>query len=463
MLATADRRPRRPGTALLLLALGFAALAATAYASYRGLLQVVVHATARADALQTQVLLERLGTLLVDIESGQRGFVITGEESFLEPYWSARRALRATQDALAAQVAASPAEFDATRLVVLDGLVERRLSHAERIVAQRRTLGDAALKDLAGYFEGKRLMDELRAELGRLRQAEARVVERRAQQVAEVERRAAQLGAALSVAALVFFALAVGLQQRERRRRDEAELALRELNATLESQVAARTAELGAALARIRAFAGELDRSIEAERRRLAREVHDQFGQITSAIKLRVQALRQASPPTDAATVDGLLGLVDQSLQTARRIASALRPPLLDDLGLAAAVQHLLEPVAREGGPQCEVHIDDAALLGPEQANQLFRIVQEATTNVLRHAQARQLHLYGWEEDGVYCLDIDDDGHGPGPERPGGQGLRNMRERAALAGGTLAFGPGPDGGSRVSVRLPLRPDLETPR
>jgi signal transduction histidine kinase len=275
-----------------------------------------------------------------------------------------------------------------------------------------------------------------------------------------VQQRTTRLGRLLLGAGVVALAFALALMFRERRLRDTAEASLREANATLEAQVAQRTEALQRALARIRSFAVELERSVEAERRRLAREVHDQFGQVGTAIKMLTLSLRAKLAPRTEPLVDELQQMAEEAIRSARQISAALRPPLLDELGLEAALGHFLQMLQRQTGLATTLTLDAGDALAPEQANPLFRIVQEACTNVLRHAQAGSLRVTGqpWQQGGVdgYRLEICDDGRGPGDVRADASGLRGMRERAALAGGSLEFGPAPGLGARVCVWLPLQ-------
>ncbi|MDB5999921.1 MAG: hypothetical protein JWP52_1620 [Rhizobacter sp.] len=217
-----------------------------------------------------------------------------------------------------------------------------------------------------------------------------------------------------------------------------------------------RTAELQHANAQTRFFALELDRSIEAERRRLAREVHDQFGQIATGMKMIVMRLAQDHPEFDRQTIGELTQLLDEAVATARHIAAELRPPLLDDLGFEAAVDHYTQKVARQSGLEFRLDVTDDALLSAGQANQLFRILQEALTNVLRHADASVVEVHGKVVDASYRLRVTDNGHGPKGERVASSGLLIMQERAAMAGGWLRFGPGHDGGTEVTACVSLK-------
>ncbi|MCU7373417.1 CHASE3 domain-containing protein [Paucibacter sp. O1-1] len=436
-----------------LLLTGCVAFLATAYGEHRSLGELVAGNAQRVQALQTQLQLRRLGSLLIDLESGQRGFLITGQVAFLAPYESARQELAQAYTQLTA--ALPPSAETAPTLERLDDFIRQRIEQAEKNVERRWQIGEAALKDLSAYVNGKRLMDDIRAELALLERHQSRMIEDAERRNLAVQQRTALLSAVLPLVGVLLIGGAMLALVLERRQRDRAETALREANTHLESAVAARTADLQAALSRIQSFAVELDRSIEAERSRLAREVHDQLGQLGTASKMLVLALRRKLAPAKEELIDELLAMTDESIAAARQISAALRPPLLDDLGLAAAIGHYAKGLARQGELAVEVEVDDEQLLGPEQRNQLFRILQEAGTNVLRHAQAGRLQIAGRAAGRHYTLEIRDNGNGPGSVRADASGLRNMRERAALAGGRFEFGPAPGGGTRVAVHLPL--------
>lgn len=206
---------------------------------------------------------------------------------------------------------------------------------------------------------------------------------------------------------------------------------------------------------RIASFAATQDRAIEQERRRVAREVHDQLGQVFTAIKLIVQSVpHKAFPPDQEAALHQAL---EMGITSARRITAELRPPLLDDLGLAAALDHFAREIARTGELTCAVDIlDQDRLCGP-QALALFRIVQEATNNVLKHAGATRIAIEGHGDGEHYHLRIEDDGCGfdAARVRPDAMGLINMRERARLMNGHCELAPGAAGGTVVRVSLPL--------
>ena len=302
-------------------------------------------------------------------------------------------------------------------------------------------------------------MDRIRARFAAIEGMLRAEIEARDRSLEALRVRASILNVLLPMSRVALILAAWSLLQRERRRRVDAEAALLASNARLEDTVAQRTAELQHALGEIEAFALGLDRGIEEERRRLAREVHDQLGQLLTALKMMVHRALQGAPgrERDWAQIEAVLG---EGIAAVRRISAALRPPLLDDLGLEAALGLAGRQFAERTGLACEVELADAGRLNADQANQLYRIAQEALTNVARHAQAARVRIEGTVAGGEYRLTVEDDGVGMKPQARSSLGLTSMRERAALAGGELHIGPGAAGGVRVEARVPFAAEGE---
>jgi signal transduction histidine kinase len=206
----------------------------------------------------------------------------------------------------------------------------------------------------------------------------------------------------------------------------------------LASRLEARTGEL----ARIQERRVIQD---EGTRRRLARELHDESAQTFSAVRMDLAMLHESAEDGTRQRLDRVVELVDDGIRGVRRVINDLRPALLDDLGLAAAVRALGEDVAARGGPSVNVAVADTLpLLPPEAELAIFRAAQEALANVLRHADARCAHVILGHADGVVQLTVRDDGRGfPAGadlvsfERDGHLGLVGMRERIAALGGTV--------------------------
>jgi GAF domain-containing protein len=232
--------------------------------------------------------------------------------------------------------------------------------------------------------------------------------------------------------------------------------------------IALRNAQLFAAVQatgkRLQALSSRLLEVQEAERRHIARELHDEVGQALTAVKINLQMLRRQSPAGPVAgRLDDSLGMVDRVLQGVRRMSLDLRPSLLDDLGLAAAVRWYVGAQAERAGLTAEVEASALpAQLPPALATTCFRIVQEAVTNVVRHAKARRLTVTLEAAEETLSVVITDDGAGfdVGHARRralagGSLGLLGLEERAELAGGRATIDSFPGRGTAVRVTLPI--------
>lgn len=197
----------------------------------------------------------------------------------------------------------------------------------------------------------------------------------------------------------------------------------------------------------------------EDERRRIARELHDELGQSLSALKLELSACAvDAWPGSCRGSVDAMLQRLDEIMAAVRRIAADLRPQMLDDLGLGAAVEWLVQDFARHTGLRCTTRLDDVDGLGDSVATALFRMVQEALTNVLRHARATEVAVDLRLRDGRALLRVCDNGVGMQDGRVAHDsqfGLLGMQERADMLGGRLQLSRAKEGGTCVCMELPL--------
>jgi two-component system, NarL family, sensor histidine kinase UhpB len=221
------------------------------------------------------------------------------------------------------------------------------------------------------------------------------------------------------------------------------------------------TEELRRSFEQLRALAGRLQTVREEERKRVAREIHDELGQALTAIKIDLSSLiRDAATGEDQfqSKAQSITRLVDDTIQSVRRIAAELRPGLLDDLGLVAAVEWAAEEFEARTGTKCHLDLpQDDLVIDPEHATAIFRILQETLTNVARHAKASQVNVRLAREDGDLCLEVSDNGVGITDEQlSAGRslGILGMRERAMLLGGKLIIRGVSPGGTTVTVRIP---------
>jgi PAS domain S-box-containing protein len=219
---------------------------------------------------------------------------------------------------------------------------------------------------------------------------------------------------------------------------------------------------LDASHLQLRALTTRLETLREEERTRLAREIHDHLGQLLTALKLDLRSIeRRVVPIEDPATRDGLMAklteardMVDETITSVQKIASELRPAVLDRLGLEAAVEAEMKAFETRSGltVRCTV---EAVGAGPEQSTVVYRILQEILTNIVRHAQATHVRADLRPHDNHIILQVEDDGvgmHLSDTLKPTSLGLLGMQERAQSLGGTVAFGPP---GTTVTLQLPL--------
>ncbi len=210
----------------------------------------------------------------------------------------------------------------------------------------------------------------------------------------------------------------------------------------------------------MRSLAAYLEALRESDRTRIARELHDDLGQALTGLRFDLSWLRTKLGNAKPDVVDRVRRMtagVDETLRTVRRIASDLRPGILDDLGLTAALQWHADEFQARTGIRCRVTFRDGLpTLGGALATAVFRIVQEALTNVARHAGATRVEVSLRYHAGALALEIADDGRGiTDGERlgSGSFGLLGMRERAYLHGGDLTVAGEPGRGTTVVARL----------
>ncbi|HKO96499.1 MAG TPA: PAS domain S-box protein, partial [Pyrinomonadaceae bacterium] len=230
--------------------------------------------------------------------------------------------------------------------------------------------------------------------------------------------------------------------------------------------------QLKSSTAQLRALSARLQSAREEEGTRIAREIHDELGSALTGLKWDLERIDKALPEAENGgeihsvhqRILTMTGLVDTTINTVRRISSELRPGVLDNLGLIPAIEWHAQQVQERTGIICSVdslieHVD----LNREQTTAVFRIFQEAMTNVLRHAQATKVTIIIEEDDGEFIVEIKDNGRGiTESERSGihSLGLVGMRERANSVGGKVQINRVAGKGTAVIVRLPIKSDLD---
>jgi len=410
-----------------------------------------------ANSLQDQTTkvtdeLQHLNLLVTDAESNLRGYFLSGSPSYLGSVQGAPAQIDMQLRKLGALLADNPSQQK--NLAQLRSLVEHQLRMMNDAITIYR---DGGLKEILAITgapsDGD--SDEIRLQVVIMLSEQNELLNARSASFYDQYRHAVILGMGINAAAIAVLLLFYQLVQRSFTARARAEHALQLANEQLESTVARRTEQLSV-------LSRHLIHVSEEEKSKLARELHDEMGANLTAIGLDLaslsEQLRTSRPDLAPMLARARATLVD-TVQLKRRIVEDLRPSLLDNLGLAAALQSYCEDYARVTGLDCDVLIDgDVDSAGSMHAIALFRIVQESLNNIAKYAQARSVIVHLAREDDSLALEVTDDGIGIAPDaitRPKSHGLLGMRERALLLGGKLDVEPGVNGvGTCVRTRIP---------
>ncbi len=211
-----------------------------------------------------------------------------------------------------------------------------------------------------------------------------------------------------------------------------------------------------------------LEAAREQERERIARDIHDELGSILVRLKIEVTLMAgklPAEPPVLREKARSIEALLDQAMGAASRVARELRPGILKEFGLPAAIESLAEDFSQHFGITCRVQCDDDLEPDEETSLALFRIVQETLTNIAKHAHASLVVVRLRRERGSIALEVRDNGRGISEAdmaKPKSFGLRGIRERVHSLMGEFSIGPGEHGGTHILLRVPERRGVEPP-
>jgi signal transduction histidine kinase len=398
--------------------------------------------------------LQYLNVLVMDAESSLRGYYLSGSESYLGPLRTASGELDGQFLELKSLLADSPSQLK--NLAQLRTLVDRKFGVMREALEVYRHGGLQDILKIASTSDSKAVMDEIRLLVVIMAHEQNELLAARSAAFYKEYHDAVLLGIGINVAAILVIALFYRLIRRSFFVRIATQRALQNANETLESMVALRTEQLSV-------LSRHLIRVSEEEKAKLARELHDEMGAKLTAINMDVsvvaERLKQGQPELADMLERARATLVD-SVELKRRIVEDLRPSLLDNLGLSAALHSYCEEFARVSGLDCEALIDaEADLAGPTHAIAVFRIVQEALNNIAKYAQARHVIVHLAREADGLLLEVTDDGVGIEVDavlKPKSHGLLGMRERALLLGGSLSVKRGVNNvGTCVEALLPL--------
>ncbi|MGC3963896.1 MAG: CHASE3 domain-containing protein [Rhodocyclaceae bacterium] len=389
-----------------------------------------------------------LGLLATNAETAQRGYLITRRREYLDPYLDAFPKVPEVIERIR-QMSAG----DSERLALIDALQQRVDDKFSELRASI-TLFDAGREEQAMAMlnsdVGKLNADRIRGAINTLLELEeARTNQhaRRWQDDLRFQRLAVTFAVALNI-------LLVLVLLRSVRRELESE---RDESARLDLLVRERTEELSE-------LASHLQGAREEEKSMLARELHDELGAILTASRMDVAWVRRKAPdlaPEVLAKLQRVLEHLDQGVALKRRIIEGLVPSALLNLGLVPALESLMEDFAHRSEVRTQTELsDDMPVLTREQSVAVYRIVQEALTNIERHAQARNVSLRLRVEENTLHIRIADDGRGMANtdvRRLRSHGLRGMRQRVAALRGELTLSSAPGAGTTITVSLPLEP------
>ena len=401
--------------------------------------------------LREQALNEFAG-LMTDAESAQRGYLLTGEGAYLNPYAAAVAkvggALNRLHDAYGGDE--SSKEFHELRI-----LTGRELGELEDGVVLFKKRGTPLAANIVGTDVGKRTMDSIVAIIGTMRKeeaAEAAAADAEWQSDFRLSRWVSAAGAILNVGLVL---LAIRLVYGDMRRRARQAAALRDQKLELEKEVAARTRELTA-------LSTHLQGVSEQEKSALSRELHDELGGLLVAARMDLSWLQQRLPTTDPAIEQRFKRIHDSlsaGVDLKRRVVEELRPTLLDNMGLFTALRWQFKETCRRTGLRCTETIPESEMrFSPEAAIGVFRIAQEALTNILKHAEAKSADLAIDIVGDTFTLRISDDGKGIASGRLAtstSHGLASMRHRIAGLGGIWEVSSPSTGGTVVTALIPL--------
>ena len=402
-----------------------------------------------AEASRTRGALNKLLQHALDAETGSRGYLLTGDPRYLEPYDAAVAQINQTLDGLRLLHAANADEF--ATLAQLGRNVQRKLAEMDLSVRMRKQGNEEAWKVVLMTDMGKEHMDAIREQATKLIDASTARME-----VSQVQVRRALLYsrigiAAVAMAGLLAFYLYLRQSTALKLAGEEQQRILQQERDLLERQVRERTATLAE-------LATHLQQVREEERGHLARELHDELGALLTAAKLDVARLKSklgTQAPEFAQRLQHLTETLNSGIALKRRIIEDLRPSSLSNLGLTASLEILAREFAERSGIDVATNLETVEL---DEASQLtvYRLVQESLTNVGKYAQAEQVDINVRNRDGQVEVDIKDNGKGfeMSDVRTSTHGLAGMKHRVEAAGGKLTVDSVPGDGTRISAVLP---------
>jgi len=398
---------------------------------------------------QTRNQVNQLLQQVLDAETGSRGFLLTGDPRYLEPYNAAVAGIGQSLDTLRR---AYPADAnESTTMAQLTRSVQRKLAEMDLSVRMRKQGNEEAWKFVLLTDVGKEQMDAIREQAARLAQSATEAMVAAQNQVQRSLRLARGGIAMVTLAALTAFYLYLRQTNRLKRADEQQQAALQQERDLLETQVRERTASLAQ-------LATHLQQVREDERGHLARELHDELGALLTAAKLDVARLKSRLGEQPAEVLQRLQHLTEtlnSGIALKRRIIEDLRPSSLANLGLTASLEILAREFSERSGVEVVCSLESVDLDEDRQLT-IYRTVQESLTNVGKYAEASQVEVSLRGYSNHVELEVCDDGRGFDVQatRPSTHGLAGMRHRVEAAGGRLTLSSRPGQGTRIVATLP---------
>ena len=393
-----------------------------------------------------------LRATLTDAENGQRGYLLSGDARYLEPYERALASLPVLAAKMRANAAGDPQLL--VQMTRLDSLRGRKIAElrATVMLAQQGHREDALL--LMRADEGRQIMSAF-VQQAKLMQTELDAQQANIRMVAARDVQLPRLAiATLGVVTLALLTLAVRLLVKDFRRLDAERESQRQLRQQLEQQVGERTGQLSR-------LTTHLQSVTELEKAELARNLHDELGGVLTAAKMDLAWLQGRTGDRGSDLRDKLSALgscLDEAMDVKRRVVENLRPALLDHFGLPTALQSYFDETCKKAGLNCKSVIPPEFEQVPQDmAIALFRVGQEALTNVIRHARATNVEMTFSVDAEHYRIHIADDGVGVNPAKLSGamsHGLAGMRHRIETLKGEINIGANRAHGTRVDIIVP---------
>ena len=445
-LRTLETARRSRFAAPVALVLGVAVMLTNEIGHQRAL-TVIANREALLDARVEVSLLMRE---VIAAESGQRGYLLTARPEYKEPYTRAAAQVQAQLARLAQIYSAWPDR--SADVKKLDELTRQRMSELGTTVAMFEGAHTEGWRDVMLTDIGRETMVAIEGQARSMARVETARIDDSRELLTET-----LLFSRIGIAALVVVSLAaLLLYARQARRFDDERLEraaqLRFERDRLEVEVERRTRD-------ITQIANHLQTAREDERSSLARELHDELGGLLTAAKLDVARMRSrlaAAPPEVLERMMHLVKTLDEGIALKRRIIEDLRPSSLNNLGLKAALEILCVEFAERSELEVQTQVEELPL---DDAGKLtvYRLVQEALTNVAKYARAATVHVSVLARDEWAVVDVRDDGVGfdPGAARKAAHGLAGMRFRVQSGRGELKIKSRPGHGTTIHARLPL--------